>query len=361
MIKKVGQFRPYLFICLNLLLASCQKEYSFEGGPQAAYVIEGSPTTCMPATISGFYIAGSPTGAGNTLQLTVDVNRSGNYTIFSLPADGISFSTSGNFADTGIHVVTLQCAGIPDTVGTALINIYGDNGCFVTVNVLKKAPASYSLVGYPVDCSSPTIAGNYIAGTNIMTSNTLTLQVIVNTPGNYKIATDTIDGFSFSTSGTFGASGTQTVVLNGLGIPDSPGLWFFTVHSDSSQCDFSIPVRSAEPLATYVLQSGTGASSLICSPQSIQGTYTAGVALNSTNTITISPYATLPGNYAISTGRINGILFSASGNFQAAGPYLIALKGTGTPLAAGTFTFTPFIIGPAPIGGKSCDVTITVN
>lgn len=350
-----------LFFAL-ILFMSCQKEYSYEGGPQASYTIEGSPSVCTPIVLSGFYIAGTPAGTSNTLQVTVQVTIVGNYTIFTLPIDGVSFSASGNFATTGTQVVTLQCSGTPDSDGSFTIKIPGTNGCYFTLNVLKKAPASYTLTGYPNDCSNPKIAGTFASGAKIdPATNNITIGVIVNTPGDYTIKTDTINGISFSAAGHFNTAGPQTVILNGNGTPDDPGLLFFNVKADSSQCSFNLPVQCAEPLATYVLQSGIGASNLLCSPQSIQGTYTAGVALNSTNTIIITPYATLPGNYAISTGKINGVVFSAIGNFPTAGQYSVALKGSGTPLSSGTFTYTPFIIGPSPIGGSSCDVLIPVQ
>lgn len=351
------------FVCffVGVLLMSCQKEYSYEGGPQAGYIIEGSPANCAPLVLSGFYIAGTPVESSNTLQITVQVTIAGNYTIFTLPTDGISFSASGNFADTGTKIVTLQCSGVPDSAGNFLLKIPGSNGCYFTLKVLKKAPASYTMAGYPNDCTQPVIAGTYSSGINIDATNTVTFEVIVNTPGDYTITTDTINGISFSATGHFNTAGPQTVVLNGNGDPDAPGLLYFNVKADSSQCSFSVPVQCALPLATYVLQSGVGPAGLVCSPQSIQGTYTAGVVLNNMNTITVTPYATVPGNYSISTDKINGIIFSASGNFPAAGEYSVPLKGIGTPLVSGTFTFTPYIIGPSPIGGSSCEVSLAVQ
>jgi len=359
--KLVHKYYPFVYLFALVLFASCQKEYSYEGGPQASYIIEGSPAVCAPVVLSGYYIVGAPTGNTNTLQVTVQVTSVGNYTIFTIPTDGISFSASGNFATTGTQVVTLQCSGTPASVGTFTIKIPGTNGCYFTLNVLKQAPASYVLSGYPNDCSNPKIEGVFAAGSEVKATNSITIEVIVNTPGDYIIRTDTINGISFSASGHFNSAGPQTVVLKGVGMPGDPGLLFFNLNSDSSHCSFNLPVQCAEPLATYVLQSGTAPTGLVCAPQSIQGTYAAGVALNSSNTITITPYATLPGNYAISTARINGVVFSAIGNFPTAGQYSVALKGSGTPLSSGTFTYTPFIIGPSPIGGESCDVSITVQ
>lgn len=359
--KKTGIHSGAFCLFASLLVMSCQKEYSYEGGPMATYLIQGSPAECTLVLISGFYVVGTPAGTGNTLQLTVKVTTVGNYTISTTPSDGISFSAFGNFADTGTQVVTLQGIGTPESAGSFLTKIPGDNGCYFTLNVLKKTPASYTLSGYPGDCSKPIMGGTYSAGTDIKTLNMVTLGVIVDFPGDYTITTDSVNGFYFSATGHFSMTGTQTVVLQASGRPENPGLFVFNVKADSSQCSFSIPVQSPEPLATYVLQSGVGASGLICSPQSIEGIYTAGVVLNSSNTITIKPYVTVSGNYTISTKKINGIFFSASGNFPAPGEYSVILKGNGTPLASGSFTFTPLIIGPAPIGGSACDVSLTVQ
>ena len=353
----------YTIVCLLTLalFASCKKEYSYEGGLQAQYIVEGSPADCSPAVLSGFYVEGTAVGTGNTLQITIDVTRTGNYTIYTLPNDGVSFTASGNFADTGLHVVILKGSGAPDTAGIFTLKIPGEGGCNIMLNIMKKAPASYTLSGYPNDCGNPLIGGIYVVGTSIKPDDNVTLHVIVNTPGDYSISTDTIGGISFAASGQFTTSGAQTVVLGCNGLPENPGLFYFNVKADSSACSFSVPVQNAEPLATYVLQSGIGPSELVCTPQSIQGTYTAGKALNSSNTITISPYATLPGNYTISTNRINGVIFSASGNFPTAGAYSVSLMGSGTPQAPGTYTFTPQIIGPSPIGGASCDVSVSVQ
>ncbi|MGH2563795.1 MAG: hypothetical protein ACRDE5_04745 [Ginsengibacter sp.] len=359
--KKTGNFFAFICCVMVFFIMSCAKEYSFEGGLQANYFIEGSPGNCSPTILSGFYIEGTPSGSGNTLQLTVHITTAGNYTIYTSPTDGISFIASGNFADTGTQVVTLQCTGTPASPGSFDIAIPGIGGCRFTLNVLKKAPAQYTLAGDPGGCSGPVIGGTYAVAGDITSMNTVTLQVIVNTPGDYTITTDTIDGISFSAMGHFNATGAQKVVMQAAGKAQEGGLEYFNVTADASQCSFSVPVQDAEPLATYVLQSGTGVTGLVCTPQSVQGVYAAGVSLNGTNSITIAPYAKFAGNYVISTEKINGMIFSAAGNFPSPGVYSVTLQGRGMPATSGTFTYTPTIIGPSPIGGSSCDVSISVQ
>jgi hypothetical protein len=349
------------FLILSFFLGSCHPEYSFEGGLQAKYTVMGSPAMCTSAVVSGFYIEGRATDSSNTLQVNVHVTTAGNYNIITIPVNGISFTASGKFADTGFHSVKLLCTGTPQAPGSYPIKIQGDNGCSVILTVLKKAPASYTLLGAPDDCSAHYTSAVFIDGKKLTVSESITIEVLVATPGNYKITTDTLNGVSFSSSGNFNNVGPQSVILAGNGTPDATGFFFFTVQSDSSKCSFSIPVQDGDPVATYVLQSGQSGTQLLCSPGSIQGIYTAGTPLNASNSITVSPYVTVMGNYTISTHKINGMIFSAHGTFPAIGNYNVVLQGSGTPLAVGMFTCTPLIIGPAPIGGASCDLIISVK
>jgi hypothetical protein len=111
-----------------------------------------------------------------------------------------------------------------------------------------------------------------------------------------------------------------------------------------------------------VLESGTGNNNaVVCAPQSVQGTYTANTPLNAANTMTITAFVKVLGNYTISTDKINGIIFSRSGTFTTPGEQSVTLYGSGVPIQSGTFTFVPQIVGPAPIGGESCGVDLVIQ
>ena len=348
-------------ILFSLLLITCAKEYSYEGGPLAKYTIEGSPTECAPAKLSGNYYEGVAVDSSNNLQVTVDVTIAGSYNIFTIPVNGISFSSTGNFTDTGKQVVTLACKGTPDSAGNFVIKIPGDNGCYFTLDVKNKVTASYFLSGYPNDCGNPNLSGRYAVNSETTSENIVTLHVNVVAPGTYNITTDTINGISFSGSGYFSSTGNQTVTLTCTGTPDAPGRVFFNVFADSSQCNFSVPIESGSPQAVYVLESGMSAGNLYCTPQLINGGYFSGISLDNTNTVNITAYVTVLGTYSIYTTKINGMIFGSSGTFTAIGRQTVVLSGSGTPLTAGLFTFTPKIIGPAPIGGSSCGFDINVQ
>jgi len=53
--------------------------------------------------------------------------------------------------------------------------------------------------------------------------------------------------------------------------------------------------------------------------------------------------------------------FSYSGVFTSPGAQVVILKGSGTPMTAGTYTFIPQIVGPHPLGGETCAFNIEVQ
>jgi hypothetical protein len=316
---------------------------------------------CTNFKVNGNYYAGVATDTGNAVEVTANVTTTGSYSIITNGVGGITFSAAGVFTDTGYQQVILKCSGTPDSVGTYNFGITGDSGCTFSVQVVNKPPADYLLSGSPDNCESPTISGTYTEAKALSSSNTVMINVSVTNPGDYSITTDTLGGISFSASGTF-TTGNQQITLSATGTPSLSGFYYFTLYAGASQCTFRIAVISPDPLATYVLESGTGAGNeVFCTPQSIQGTYTAGVPLNASNTITITAYPTVLGNYTISTDLFNGIIFSASGTFTSMTEQSVVLYGSGTPIQSGTFTFVPQIVGPSPIGGSSCGVDLTIQ
>lgn len=182
--RKPSLFLPVIALFLGtMFLITCAKEYSYEGGPLAEYTIEGSPAECTPAILAGKYVSGVAVDESNYLQVTVDVTLHGFYKISTIPFDGISFSASGNFTDTGKQVIKLACIGIPDSSGSFIVKIPGNNGCYITLKINNKAPSSYVLKGNPGDCSNPAISGNYTQYKPVTSGDTVVLNVNVATPG----------------------------------------------------------------------------------------------------------------------------------------------------------------------------------
>ncbi|MDE3212363.1 MAG: hypothetical protein KGM98_03950 [Bacteroidota bacterium] len=342
-------------------ISSCAKEYSYEGGPPAIYELDGAPGQCQQSQLFGYFYTGVATDAQDSFQVRVHVSSTGHYNIYTNPVDGIRFSAAGSFQDTGWVSLFLISSGTPDSAGTFPVVIPGLTGCSSSLTVLSKPPSSYYLAGYPNDCQNPQINGPYIAGQAFRSDNTVQVNVTINSPGDYLIKTDTLDGMSFADSGYFSAPGSRVVTLKGTGKPLNPGLIFFTVYSDSSLCNFSIPVQTAIPQAVYVLESGVGDTNYVCTPHVVSGSYVAGVPLNMADSVTIGIYVKTVGNYSVSTNKINGMVFSRSGTFTATGEQHLTLYGSGQPTSSGDFNFKPMIIGPAPLGGNACNFGVIIQ
>jgi hypothetical protein len=358
MYKILFSFIRCLPLCSCMILfSSCEKDYSYEGGT-AVYTIYDSAGSCGGSILAGNYYTDVPLGTGNTVQLQVDVTTVGKYTLQTNTRSGIQFYTAGQFANTGVQTISLSGTGTPDSLGSFPFYPEAPGTCFFLVPVTQKqvVNAQFTLAGAPNQCINPQINGTYLQGVALAGTNTVVVSVNVAVPGDFVISTDTLDGISFSASGTFTNTGVQNVVLLGSGTPASPAILEFTPLGDGSGCSFSIAVLNIGPLATYVLNSGAN----LCNG-TVGGTYTAGTALSAANTYTMQVFVAMVGGFTIATGSLNGMSFSRSGTFTSTGAQTVTLTGGGTPVSAGSFQFTPMIVGPHPLGGQACDFSVTVN
>lgn len=89
-------------------------------------------------------------------------------------------------------------------------------------------------------CANIVPNGTYTQGVALGSSNTVQVEVNVATAGNYTIATNTVNGVSFSGTGNFTTTGVQNVILTGTGTPIDSALFTYSVSFKSSTCDFQI-------------------------------------------------------------------------------------------------------------------------
>lgn len=367
--KHISVFIASLFLLACVMFfTTCKKEYSYEGGPvngngtgTAVFTLLGAGGTCTGSIVTGNYYVSIPLDAGNTIELQVDVTTVGTYTVNTNSANGIHFSTAGTFTTTGVQTIILSGSGTPVAAGNFNFITPVGLGCSFTITVIT-APiimADFTLAGAPNVCTNANVKGTYVSGKALTISNYVDLTVNVISVGAYTLSTDTIDGIHFSATGTFTTTGIQTISLTGSGTPNVPRNLTFTPMSGLSHCTFDITVVNPDPLATYVLESGFGNPSPCI--YTLSGNYTAGVALSNSEFVTIHAFATVAGNFTVVTNTVNGMMFSYTGTFTNAGAQLVQLAGSGKPVAAGTYTFIPQIVGPHPIGGQSCGFVVTVN
>ena len=326
------------------IVYSCKKELSVEYGTSAKGSLQSSAGDCLPKTVGGSYVAAKSLNDSNYIDVTVDVTAPGPYKIFTDTLNGYSFIATGTFSNTGTNTVRLKGSGQPGTAGADDFTVSFDTSfCDVAVIVLPAGSsggaATYTLVGAPGTCGSFTPFGNYIKDTTLDGRHYVTVNVNVTSPGTYSITTNTVNGYSFSGSGTFGATGVQTVKLQGNGKPIAAGSNAFTVTAGTSTCTFSVTTAATAPQS--------------CSAN-VQGTYTVGTALTATNKVSITHTYAAAGSYNVSTNTVNGYSFGPSSYTATAGSNTVTLTATGTPTAAGTNNFT------VDFGdGQTCSFSVT--
>jgi hypothetical protein len=113
------------------------------------------------------------------------------------------------------------------------------------------------MVGAGGNCTPGTVAGTYTAGTALTAANTVTVQVNVTTAGSYTLASNTVNGMTFSATGVFAATGPQTVVLAGSGTPGSGGSNTFSIGT--APCSFTVTVvgGTATDFISFKLNAGS--------------------------------------------------------------------------------------------------------
>ncbi|MBA2250891.1 MAG: hypothetical protein H0W12_11950 [Chitinophagaceae bacterium] len=257
----------FIFSCIFI---SCEKEYSLEGNnsltagtwqfTENGVLFSG---TIDSATIDTFgftkvlNLAGkSVNGQQNfLLQLfTVDSFKTGSYPD-SLSESEFNYSANSKTiyqADqlTGGFITNLNSITNNKLSGTfsGLVSDSNNNikqitaGLFsCSINLKSNAVTSSGNLGSSAGtCSPVTVSGSYTAGVPLTPVNTVQVQVNVTSPGAYSIFTNTVNGVSFSKSGTFISTGVRNVTLAGSGTPVASGSQNFTITYGTGNCNFSI-------------------------------------------------------------------------------------------------------------------------
>lgn len=184
------------------------------------------------------------------------------------------------------------------------------------------------------NCYAIPIHGTYKATSLLTDSNYIVVQVQVDSPGEYYMYSNYLNGYYFSFRGSFTKTGATTVKLVAQGTPVVSGADSFYVFLNSTSCPFTIKVLSADADidATFELATDTTGN---CSNAIVNGTYKVGQQFTDSNTIVLQVNVIIPGIYNVTTTLVNGMSFSSAGTFTSSGLQNITLKGTGTPAVAG--------------------------
>lgn len=186
-----------------------------------------------------------------------------------------------------------------------------------------------------INCGG-TLNGDYVATVPMNDNNFKQVTVTCNTPGDYTISTNKVNGVVFSGEGTLVSAGAGTsIVLKASGTPIVPGTFTYTVTLTGLNCTFNITFQNAP--AQLV------SDSVDCNTSSVaSGTYMVGVPMTVSNIKTVKTVPETIGYNNIETDVVNGVKFSKSTIFTAGqvnNSQTISLVATGTPLVSGTFTY----------------------
>jgi hypothetical protein len=106
--------------------------------------------------------------------------------------------------------------------------------------------AVFTLLNTPNDCIIDSLAGFYVKGVELDSSQSkIFIGVNVTAPGRYTITTDQKNGYSFSGSGIFDNTGNKVVVLGAQGTPVEAEQDMFNVSAGTSSCSFAVEVLTA--------------------------------------------------------------------------------------------------------------------
>jgi hypothetical protein len=348
----------FLSVITSLLFFSCQKEVSFETGGNSEGTLQSDLNgDCLPKNVAGIYEAGKVLAASNFIEVQVVVVKGGAYTISSDTLNGIWFRSTGVFSGPGTATVKLQGSGTPTAAGVNTFTItYDSTVCTVAVTTLPAgaAAAAFTLDGSPNTCMNYHLYGTYTPNVSSSSpSNYVVIYVHVTTPGSYNVTTSTGNGLTFTGTGALAATGVDSIKLYASGTPTATGNTNLTVTAGSTTCTFPVTVTAAGTTATYTLDGSPNA----CMTYNLYGSYPTNTTLNSpSNYVVIYVHVTVPGTYSVTTTAVNGIVFSGTGSFAAAGVDSIKLTASGTtPAAAGSNTIT------VTAGGTTCTFPVTVT
>ncbi|MBK8521064.1 MAG: hypothetical protein IPL54_09325 [Chitinophagaceae bacterium] len=207
-----------------------------------------------------------------------------------------------------------------------------------------------SLKSVSGNCLPSLVLGNYVKDSVLKTSEVIEVAADITAIGTYQIKSDTIAGFYFTGSGSVTTTGLNNIRLAAIGTPSSAGTKIFTISFGTSSCKIIVSVNAGLPPTT--------AYTFNCSGTTFgPGIYTAGNTVGTTHTVTLNVNVTTPGPYTISTAIINGISFSGTGTFTAAGNTQVTLTASGTPAAASPPVYNYTVTN----GTSSCTFSLSVT
>lgn len=320
------------------------------GGTAARFTLVGSPTTCTGVTQTNNFYANVPTNASNYVDIKVDVQSAGTYTIATPVINGVSFAATGVLTiGTNQNIRLLADGNAPTAAGSTFnyaLTTPAPSASNCGFNLTVQAaplPATYTF-----NCATANVQGTYQANSAMTVANKMTIDINVTTAGSYNI-TSTMNGVTFAKAGVLPATpAVQTITLDATGTAGATVgvVNFILAGGGGPNCSVPVTFTAAPTPASYTFN---------CPTANVLGTYQANSAMTPANTMTIDVTVTAGGPYTITT-TMNGVTFSKSSTLPATpAVQTITLNATGTSgSTVGNVNFT--LTGG---GGPNCVVPVT--
>jgi hypothetical protein len=205
----------------------------------------------------------------------------------------------------------------------------------------------------PIACNSITVHGTYVQGSNMESSNYLSIDINVRKAGTFSIHGTTGNGYYFTLTKSMLEVGPTTIYIPAQGKPVHIGIDHLTLSgiplADMS-CAPSITVE--RPTATYAID---------CRRITVLGSYQVGKPLTAANKlfmyVTVTEAAPTAGSYTITSDTHDGLSFSISGHFTAPGTYALEIPARGTVTSSKIKHFT--LTTNSRDGEATCHFTVT--
>ncbi len=240
-LSNIGSTFLILLVFISLLYA-CGKDTSSDSTPSTTPVatvatgslkLDSTTNTCFPSSVSGVYVAGTKLNSINYLEITVNVKKTGTYSITTPSVNGYYFTSSGTIKDSGLNTIKLYGVGTPGTAGVNTFAVtFSGTTCYINVTVAAVVvPTAFTF-----NCSGTKLNGDYYADSTVNASNYISLALTVTSVGAYNITTDSVNGIIFKGAGNFTTKGAQTITLLASGKPTVVGSFNYNVTSGTSTC-----------------------------------------------------------------------------------------------------------------------------
>jgi uncharacterized protein (TIGR02145 family) len=260
----------------------------------------GAP--CAACSISGTMAQGVAI-SGVTMTLNVNVTQLGTWSITAGPTNGITFSGSGTFTALGCQAIILTATGTPTTAGatTWTTNTTPSGSATATVAALSPSSGGSAVISAwsgvngcnvgagtnnsPAGVMRGGVLNTMVAG--ISTTDTIQLSATVTTAGTYNITTNTVNGKTFTASGTVSV-GAQTITLVSTGAASMAGNHIWALTTTPTINIYGSTITTNAPLGSSYNAHFNGIVSGV-SVNFTLATYTSGETFNNNTTCANKP------------------------------------------------------------------------